>query len=44
MDLFATALAVAGVPPPRDRVIDGKDLRPLFSGDDRPVHDVIFGL
>jgi arylsulfatase A-like enzyme len=43
MDLFATALAAAGVPPPRDRVIDGKDLLPLFSGDDRPVHDVVFG-
>src|SRR5262249_25901365 len=28
MALFATALAVAGVPPPRDRVIDGKDLLP----------------
>ena len=29
MDLFATALAAAGVPPPPDRVIDGQDLLPL---------------
>lgn len=43
MDLFATALAAAGVPAPRDRVIDGKDLLPLFTGDDRPVHEVIVG-
>ncbi len=43
MDLFATALAVAGVPAPRDRVIDGRDLLPLFTGDDRPVHEVLFG-
>jgi arylsulfatase A-like enzyme len=43
MDLFATALAAAGVAPPRDRVIDGRDLLPLFSGDDHPVHDVVFG-
>lgn len=43
MDLFATALAAAGVPAPGDRVIDGKDLLPLFTGDDRPVHEVIVG-
>ena len=43
MDLFATALAAAGVAPPPDRPIDGKNLLPLFAGDDRPVHDVIFG-
>src|SRR5215212_1170239 len=29
MDLFATALAVAGIEPPMDRVIDGADIRPL---------------
>jgi uncharacterized sulfatase len=43
MDLFATALAAAGVAPPADRVIDGKDLLSLLSGSDEPVHDVIFG-
>ena len=35
MDLFATALAAAEVQPPRDRVIDGKDLLPLLSGNVR---------
>ena len=43
MDLFATALAVAGIPAPQDRVIDGKDLLPLLSGKVDDVHDVIFG-
>jgi arylsulfatase A-like enzyme len=31
-DLFPTALALAGLAPPRDRVIDGRDLWPLLSG------------
>lgn len=31
-DLFPTALAVAGVEPPKDRVIDGTSLMPLFEG------------
>jgi uncharacterized sulfatase len=43
MDLFATALAAAGVPPPRDRVIDGKDLLPLLSGKEHTVHAAVFG-
>jgi uncharacterized sulfatase len=43
MDLFATALAAAEIQPPRERVIDGKDLMPLFSGMVREVHDVVFG-
>jgi uncharacterized sulfatase len=43
MDLFATALAAAGVPPPRDRVIDGKDLFPLLSGKEHAVHTSVFG-
>jgi arylsulfatase A-like enzyme len=32
MDLFATALALAGAVPPADRPIDGVDIRPLLSG------------
>jgi arylsulfatase A-like enzyme len=32
MDLFATALALAGAPAPADRPIDGLDLWPLLSG------------
>ena len=43
MDLFATALAAAGVPPPADRVIDGENLLPLLAGKVTRVHDVIFG-
>ena len=44
MDLFATALAAAGVAPPDDRVIDGKDLLPLLEGRGREgPHEVIFG-
>ncbi len=35
MDLFATTLAVAGIPTPNDRAIDGKDLIPVLSGKDR---------
>jgi arylsulfatase/uncharacterized sulfatase len=31
-DLFPTLLALAGLPLPRDRVIDGRDLAPLLSG------------
>jgi len=42
-DLFATALAAAGIPLPTDRVIDGKDLLPLLAGQEQAVHDVIFG-
>jgi arylsulfatase A-like enzyme len=32
MDLFPTCLAVAGVPLPRGRVIDGRSLLPVFAG------------
>src|SRR3954452_10342545 len=41
MDLFATVLAAAGVAQPQDRAIDGKDLLPLLSGSDQPVHEVV---
>ncbi|MBM4156409.1 MAG: hypothetical protein FJ221_15475 [Lentisphaerae bacterium] len=43
MDVFATALAAAGAAMPDDRVLDGRNLLPLLAGDERPVHDVIFG-
>jgi uncharacterized sulfatase len=43
MDLFATALAAAGVSAPKDRVIDGKDLLPLFSGKEHAGQSVVFG-
>ena len=44
MDLFATALAAAGVAPPPDRVIDGKDLLPLISGKEHTGRAIVFGL
>jgi arylsulfatase A-like enzyme len=43
MDLFATALNVAGVAPPKERVIDGRDILPLFTSDAKSPHAVIFG-
>jgi arylsulfatase A-like enzyme len=43
MDLFATVLAAAGIPLPADRVIDGKDILPLFVSDAPSPHEVIFG-
>src|SRR2546428_4746644 len=43
MDLFATALKVAGIAPPSDRVIDGADILPLLTSDAKSPHEVIFG-
>lgn len=43
MDLFATALKVAGVAAPTDRVIDGRDILPLFTSTAESPHPVIFG-
>ena len=43
MDLFATALAVAHAAAPKDLVLDGRDILPLFTGDAPSPHDVIFG-
>jgi len=44
MDLFTTALKVAGIKPPTDRVIDGKDIMPLFTSDAKSPHEAVFGL
>ncbi len=43
MDLYATALKACGIAPPGDRVIDGKDIMPLFTSDAKSPHEVIFG-
>jgi arylsulfatase A-like enzyme len=43
MDLFTTALKAAGIAPPDDRVIDGKDIMPLFTSDARSPHEAVFG-
>ena len=42
-DLFPTVLRLAGVEPPRDRAIDGRDLWPLLSGTaTASPHDALF--
>jgi uncharacterized sulfatase len=43
MDVFATALSVAGVPPPADRVLDGKDIMPMLTTNAQSPHKFIFG-
>jgi uncharacterized sulfatase len=43
MDLFATTLKLTNIAPPSDRVIDGKDIMPLFTTDAKSPHEVIFG-
>ncbi len=43
LDIYATALAVAGVPAPRNRPPDGVDLLPYLSGENTGApHDVLF--
>lgn len=42
MDLFSTSLALAGVPVPDDRTIDGVDLSPVLMGSAESVRDVVF--
>ena len=43
MDLFETTLAVTGAKMPDDRVLDGHNILPLFTGDAKSPHDYIFG-
>jgi len=43
MDIFATALAVAGISAPDDRVIDGRNLMPVLTTKAPSPHAVIFG-
>ena len=43
MDLFATALKAANIPLPAGRVIDGRDILPLFTSAAPSPHEVIFG-
>lgn len=39
IDIFPTVLAYAGIAPPNDRVIDGKDIRSLLMGGKTSPHD-----
>ncbi len=41
-DILPTLLAAAGVPLPDDRVIDGRDMRPLLTGDADRLHDTLY--
>ncbi len=43
MDLFSTTLKAARIAPPPDRVIDGRDIMPLFTSDAASPHDGILG-
>ena len=43
MDLFATSLKVAGITEPADRVVDGKNILPLFASDAKSPHEIILG-
>ena len=42
LDYLPTILSLAGVPLPSDRVYDGHDLTPLFSGEVTSVRDFLF--
>jgi arylsulfatase A-like enzyme len=42
-DVFATTLAAAGIAPPNDRVIDGRNLLPVLTSGASSPHDVVFG-
>ena len=44
MDLFATATAAAGVTPPKDVVIDGKNLLPVLQGKEKSGHEYLLAL
>ena len=41
-DLFVTCLNLAGVPLPRDRIIDGQDALPVLTGQAPSAHDRFF--
>jgi arylsulfatase A-like enzyme len=43
MDLFTTALTAAKIALPAGRVIDGRDIMPLLTGDSASPHQAIFG-
>ena len=43
MDLFTTILKVTGATMPDDRILDGKDIMPLLTGNAVSPHQAIFG-
>ena len=44
MDLFTTTLTAAGIPIPKDRTIDGKDIFPLFTSGAKRPHEALFAM
>lgn len=42
MDVFPTIMDIAGIPLPKDRVIDGKSLVPMIKGNSENNHKLIF--
>lgn len=43
MDLFATTLKAVGIEATADRVIDGRDILPLFTSDAKSPHEFVLG-
>ncbi|MBI4664524.1 MAG: sulfatase [Verrucomicrobia bacterium] len=43
-DLFATCLALAGIPAPNDRAIDGKNIFPVLASGAKSPHEAIFSM
>ncbi|MDY7041833.1 MAG: sulfatase [Chloroflexota bacterium] len=41
-DIFATCLAIAGIVPPDDRIIDGRNMLPLLTGEEEQIHETLF--
>jgi arylsulfatase A-like enzyme len=42
MDLYTTAIAVAGGTPPTDRPLDGYDIQPVLLGTGTPAREAVF--
>jgi uncharacterized sulfatase len=42
MDVFATTLAAAKIAPPKDRVLDGKNIMPLLTSKAKSPHPAVF--
>jgi arylsulfatase A len=44
-DLFTTFLTMAGIPIPKDRIIDGKDIMPILKGEkDKEVRNIAYSI
>lgn len=43
MDIYATSLRAAGIAPPGDRALDGKDILPVLTSHSATPHDALYG-